>query len=69
MTDELSFKEAYTILKRNAELLETQEQPDIDQLITVVEESMRAYKSCKHRIDAVQIALEQSFQDDDDAEK
>lgn len=40
---QLTFKEGYDILKKNAELLESQEEPDIDNLMKVVEESMAAY--------------------------
>ena len=54
---ELSFKEGYEVLKKNAELLESQEEPDIDNLMKIVEESMVAYKACKTRVDAVQQAL------------
>lgn len=62
MTDkELSFKEGYEVLKRNAELLESQEEPDIDNLMKIVEESMDAYKACKSRIEAVQQALDETF--------
>ena len=60
---ELSFKEGYEILKKNAELLESQEEPDIDNLMKIVEESMLAYKSCKQRIDSVQQAIAESFKD------
>lgn len=62
---ELSFKEAFHILKRNAEKLDTQVEPDIDYLMTTVEESMQAYKACKTRIDAVQAALKSTFSDDE----
>ncbi len=55
--EELSFKKGYEILKKNAEFLECQEEPDIDNLIAMIEESMTAYKACKLRIDAVQQAL------------
>ncbi|WP_151867822.1 exodeoxyribonuclease VII small subunit [Acinetobacter soli] len=58
---ELSFKDGYDILKKNAELLESQEEPDIDNLMKIVEESMTAYKACKSRIDAVQQALNETF--------
>lgn len=58
---ELSFKDGYGILKKNAELLESQEEPDIDNLMKIVEESMTAYKACKSRIDAVQQALNETF--------
>lgn len=60
---ELTFKDGYEILKKNAELLETQEQPDIDNLMKIVEESMNAYKACKSRVDAVQQALNEAFKD------
>ncbi|WP_180056767.1 exodeoxyribonuclease VII small subunit [Acinetobacter sp. YH12227] len=58
MTNEtLSFKDGYEILKRNAEQLESQQEPDIDNLMKIVEESMTAYKACKSRVEAVQQAL------------
>ena len=61
--DPLSFKEGYDILKKNAELLENQQEPDIDNLMKVVEESMQAYKACKSRVDAVQAALNEAFKE------
>lgn len=60
---ELTFKEGYEILKKNAELLESQEEPDIDNLMKIVEESMNAYKVCKSRVDAVQQALNETFKE------
>ena len=60
----LSFKDGYALLKKNAELLEAQEEPDIDNLMKIVEESMTAYKACKSRVDAVQQALNETFKDD-----
>lgn len=66
MTDlKLSFKEAYTILKRNAEKLDQQSEPDIDNLMRLVDESMQAYKIAKSRIDAVQAALKNTFSEED----
>lgn len=59
----LSFKAGYEILKKNAELLETQQEPDIDNLMNIVEESMQAYKACKARVDAVQAALNDTFKE------
>lgn len=61
---ELSFKDGYALLKKNAELLEAQEEPDIDNLMKIVEESMTAYKACKSRVDAVQQVLNETFKDD-----
>lgn len=64
MTDEtLSFKQGYDILKRNAELLESQEEPDIDNLMKIVKESMDAFKVCKSRVDSVQQALNETFKE------
>lgn len=64
MNDEtLSFKQGYEILKRNAELLELQEEPDIDNLMKLVDESMNAFKACKSRVDAVQQALNDTFKE------
>jgi len=60
---ELSFKEGFDILQKNAELLESQEQPDIDNLMKIVEASMAAYKACKSRVDAVQQALNETFKE------
>jgi exodeoxyribonuclease VII small subunit len=60
---ELSFKEGHDILRRNAELLESQESPDIDNLMKIVEESISAYKACKSRIEAVQKALDETFKE------
>lgn len=58
---ELSFKEGYELLKKNAALLEDQDEPDIDNLMKIVEESMSAYKACKTRVDAIQKALNDTF--------
>jgi exodeoxyribonuclease VII small subunit len=52
-----TFKEAYGVLQRHAETLRDQEDPNIDDLLTIVTESVEAYKVCKERIDAVEGAL------------
>jgi len=59
----LTFKDGHDILKKNAELLESQESPDIDNLMKIVEESITAYKACKSRIEAVQQALDETFKE------
>lgn len=41
----------------------SQEEPDIDNLMKIVEESMSAYKACKSRVDAVQQALNETFKE------
>lgn len=60
---ELTFKDGHDILKKNAELLESQESPNIDNLMKIVEESITAYKACKSRIEAVQQALDETFKE------
>ncbi len=61
--EELTFKDGHNILKKNAELLESQESPDKDNLMKIVEESISAYKACKSRIEAVQQALDETFKE------
>ena len=52
-----SFRDAYGVLQRHAETLRTQDEPNIDDLLTIVTESVNAYKVCQQRIDAVEEAL------------
>ena len=59
-----SFKQAFEILKQHAAQLEQQQEPDIDQLMDIVNESMQAYNVCKQRIEAVQQALDATFEGD-----
>lgn len=58
---EHTFQQAYAVLKAHAETLRTQQEPNIDELLTIVTESVEAYKTCQARIDAVEKALEQAF--------
>lgn len=52
-----SFKDAYGVLQQHAETLREQAEPNIDDLLTIVTESVEAYKICRERIDAVEAAL------------
>ena len=54
-----SFDQAYAVLKRNADFLSSQQEPGIDRLLPLVEESMQAYSICKARLEAIQQALAQ----------
>lgn len=54
---EKTFKQAYGVLQQHAETLRNQQEPNIDDLLTIVTESVNAYKVCKQRIDAVEAAL------------
>ncbi|KXU87134.1 hypothetical protein CR51_35965 [Caballeronia megalochromosomata] len=58
---EKTFRQAYGVLQRHAENLRNQQEPNIDDLLTIVTESVAAYKVCKERIDAVEAALEQAL--------
>ncbi len=58
-----NFKSAYDMLKSNAAMLQQQDEPNIDNLMTTVEESIAAYKVCQERIDAVKKALDETFSD------
>lgn len=63
-----TFKAAYQILKTNAEELQNSNEPDIDNLMNTVEQSIAAYKVCQARIEAVQQALDAAFDEDADSE-
>jgi exodeoxyribonuclease VII small subunit len=56
-----TFKEAYDVLQRHAQTLRRQDEPNIDDLLDIVNESVAAYKVCKQRIDAVEKALEEAL--------
>lgn len=56
-----TFRDAYGVLQRHADTLRNQQEPNIDDLLSIVTESVGAYKVCKERIDAVEKALEQAL--------
>ena len=58
---EATFKDAYGVLQRHSEALRNQREPNIDDLLTIVTQSVNAYKVCKVRIDAVEKALEEAL--------
>ena len=58
---EKSFRQAYGILQKHAEALRNQQEPNIDDLLKIVTESVSAYKVCRERIDAVEKALEEAL--------
>lgn len=58
-----TFKQAYDVLQTHAETLRNQTEPNIDDLLAIVEESVSAYRVCKERIDAVDKALEKALTD------
>lgn len=56
-----NFKDAYMILQQHAATLRNQQEPNIDELLTLVSESVEAYNLCKQRLDAVEQAMQASF--------
>jgi exodeoxyribonuclease VII small subunit len=58
MSNEPTFKEAYGVLQKHAQALREQREPNIDDLLQIVTESVAAYKVCQDRISAVEKALE-----------
>jgi exodeoxyribonuclease VII small subunit len=58
-----SFREAYGILQKHAAALRDQKEPNIDDLLSVVTESIAAYKVCQARIEAVDKALKEALGD------
>lgn len=58
-----TFKQAFGVLQKHAQTLRNQQEPNIDDLLSIVTESVDAYKVCKDRIDAVEKALEKALSD------
>jgi exodeoxyribonuclease VII small subunit len=56
-----SFNENYKTLNEIAKKLRSQEEPDIDALVPMVEEATKAYQLCKNRIEEVKLALKEHF--------
>lgn len=57
------FKTAYGVLQRHAQTLRAQTEPNLDDLLTIVTESVGAYKVCQERIAAVEQALNEALAD------
>ena len=49
---ENTFKQAYGVLQKHAEALCNQQEPNADDLLTIVTESVDAYKVCKESLGA-----------------
>ena len=58
-----TFRVAYAVLSGNAETLREQTEPNIDELLAIVTESVAAYKVCQTRIEAVDKALKEALRD------
>lgn len=56
-----SFNDNYKKLNDIAKTLRSQEEPDIDALVPMVEEATKAYQLCKQRIEEVKLALKEHF--------
>lgn len=60
-TEATTFRQAYCVLQKHATTLRDQKDPNIDDLLAIVTESVGAYKVCQERIDAVEKALEKAL--------
>lgn len=58
-----TFRDAYSVLQQHAQTLRDQAEPNIDDLLTIVKESVEAYSVCKERIEAVEAALKVALDD------
>ena len=61
MSNSPTFRDAYGVLQKHAQLLREQKEPNIDDLLKIVTESVAAYKVCQERIDAVEKALSEAL--------
>ena len=58
---ETTFREAWGVLQKHAQTLRNQNEPNIDDLLGIVTESVQAYKVCQSRVEAVERALEEAL--------
>lgn len=58
-----NFSQAYAVLQQHAQTLRSKTEPDLDNLLTIVTESVAAYKVCQSRIAAVEQALNAALAD------
>lgn len=58
---ETTFKQAWGVLQKHAQTLRNQSEPNIDDLLGIVTESVQAYKVCQSRVEAVEKALEEAL--------
>jgi exodeoxyribonuclease VII small subunit len=63
--NETTFKEAWGVLQKHAQTLRNQSEPNIDDLLGIVTESVQAYKVCQSRVEAVEKALEEALKGSD----
>jgi exodeoxyribonuclease VII small subunit len=60
--EQQTFRAAYDVLQKHAETLREQKEPNIDDLLKIVTESVAAYNVCTKRIDAVEEALKAALE-------
>lgn len=58
-----TFKQAYGVLQQHSQTLRNQQEPNIDDLLSIVTESVDPYKACQQRIEAVEKALRKALGD------
>lgn len=63
-----NFSHSYDTLKKIAESLRNQREPNVDELIPMLEEATKAYKICQSRLEAVQLALKNYLPQKEDSE-
>jgi exodeoxyribonuclease VII small subunit len=61
VSEPTTFRDAFKVLQSHAQTLRDQREPNIDDLLTIVTESVAAYKVCQQRIDAVEKALSEAL--------
>lgn len=65
-TETETFKAHYDNLRTIAEKMRSQQEPDIDQLIPMVDSALGSYKVCKDRLETVKKLLDERFGNEDE---
>lgn len=63
-----SFNESYGVLKEISEKLRNQSEPNIDELIPMLQKATNAYNVCKSRLGSVKEALKEHLANDNPSE-
>ncbi len=58
-----SYLANYAVLQETAKALREQKEPNLDELIPMVDQALSAYKACRGRIDAVRQMLDERLGD------
>ncbi len=61
MTTTTTFQHHYANLRAIAEQMRSQQEPDLDELVPLVDSALESYHACRERLDTVKQMLDERF--------